>query len=73
MAFSGFDPEDGAALYDTKEAAIERAKQMIAWNPDPKGDEIWIHKKSVPLWFAHLVRDTWFRRLAYTKLIENKA
>jgi hypothetical protein len=65
--FTGFDPTDGEPLYDTKEAALERAKQMISWNPSPEGDTIWVHRKGVPLWFAHLVRDTWFRRLAYTK------
>jgi hypothetical protein len=65
--FTGFDPIDGEPLYDTKEAALERAKQMIAWNPDLDGATIWVHKNGVPLWFAHLVRDTWFRRLAYTK------
>ncbi len=35
MAFKGFDPEDGAPLYDTKEAAIERAKQLVTWGGDP--------------------------------------
>jgi hypothetical protein len=58
--FTGFDPMDGSPLYE-----------MIAWDPDPEG-AIWIHKKGVPLWFAHLVRDTWFIRLAYTKYEENQ-
>lgn len=67
MAFTGFDEEDGAPLYDTKEAAIERAKQMRTWDNDPD-TQIWVHRKSVPLWLAHLVRDTPFRRLAYIRL-----
>ena len=67
MAFTGIDPKDGAPLFDTKEAAIERAKMLKAWDADPD-TKILIHIKSVPLWFAHLVRDTplWF--LAYTEL-----
>ncbi len=66
MAFAGFDPKDGAPLYDTKEAAIERAKQMVAWGGDPDA-KVLVHRKGVPLWFAHWVRDTWFWWLAYTK------
>lgn len=69
MAFVGFDEEDGAPLYDTKEAAIERAKQMKTWGDDPKA-QIWVHRKSIPLWFAHLVQETWLVRLAYTRLAE---
>jgi hypothetical protein len=67
MTFTGFDPKDGAALYDTKEAAIERAKMLKAWDPDPN-TKIFVHRKNVPLWFAHLVRETWFQRLAYKEL-----
>lgn len=67
MAFSGFDEKDGEPLYDTKEAAIERARQIIAWGDDPDA-KIRVHRKSVPLWFAHLVRDTWLYWLAYTEL-----
>ena len=66
MAFKGFDPKDGEPLYDTKEAAIERAKQMMAWGGDPDA-KILVHRKGVPLWFAHLVAETWFWRLAYTE------
>jgi hypothetical protein len=67
MAFTGFDEKDGEPLYDTKEAAIERAKMMKAWDSDPD-TKIFIHRKGVPLWFAHLARDTWFQKLAYTEL-----
>lgn len=37
MAFSGWS-ENGEHTYDTKDAAIERAKQMRKWdnNPDAK-------------------------------------
>jgi len=67
MAFSGFSEEDGEPTYDTKEAAIERARQMIAWQGEP-GDVIFVHRKNVPLWFAHLVRETPLQWLAYTEL-----
>lgn len=66
MAFKGFDPEDGEPLYDTKESAIERAKMLKTWN-DPEA-KIFVQKKGVPLWFAHLVRETPLRFLAYTEL-----
>ena len=65
--FTGFDPKDGAALYDTKESAIERAKMIKAWDNDPNA-KIFIHRKNIPLWFAHLVQGTWFERLAYEEL-----
>lgn len=66
MTFTGFDERDGAALYDTKEAAIQRARMLKQWNePDA---EIWVQRKHFPTWLAHLIRDTWFRRLAYTRL-----
>lgn len=65
--FTGFSEKDGEPLYDTKESAIERAKMMKAWDKDPD-TKIFIHRKSVPLWFAHLVRDTPLRWLAYTEL-----
>ena len=67
MAFTGFDEEDGAPLYDTKEAAIERARMLKKWDSDPD-TKIYIHKKQVPLWLAHIVRDTPLRFLAYTEL-----
>ena len=66
MAFKGFDPKDGAPMYDTKESAIERAKQLVTWGGHPDA-KILVHRKSVPLWFAHLVAETWFWRLAYTE------
>lgn len=65
--FKGLDT-DGAELYDTKEAAIERARMLVEWN-DPTA-KIMIHRRGVPLWFAHLVQGTWFECLAYS---ENKA
>jgi len=65
--FTGFDEDDGEPLYDSREAAIERAKQLIAWGDDPDA-VIMIHRsKRIPLWFAHLVQGTWFERLAYIK------
>lgn len=64
--FTGWDDSDGAALYDTKESALERAKMMRVWGSDPNA-KIFIQRKKVPLWFAHLVRETWFEWLAYTE------
>ena len=63
--FTGFD-KDGDALYDTKEAAIERAKMLVAWNDNPDA-QIMVQRR-VPLWFAHLVQETLFERLAYKEL-----
>jgi hypothetical protein len=65
--FKGFDEKDGEPLYDTKESAIERAKMMRTWGDDPSA-KIFVHRKQVPLWLAHIVRDTPFRFLAYTEL-----
>jgi hypothetical protein len=65
--FTGFDEKDGEPLYDTKEAAIERAKQMRQWGGDPDA-KIMIHRKHVPLWFAHLVQETRLEFLAYSEL-----
>ncbi len=65
--FKGFDPSDGIALYDTKESAIERARMLKKWGPDPDS-KIMIHRKKIPLWFAHLVQGTWFEKLAYEEL-----
>lgn len=64
MTFTGLDPKDGEPLYDTLDSAIERAKMMKAWDPDPN-TKIFIHRKRVPLWFAHLVRETPLQWLAY--------
>ena len=66
--FVGFDEEDDAPLYDTEKSAIERAEMLKRWYPSIK---ILKHRKWVPLRFAHLVRETWFERLAY-KYIETK-
>jgi len=63
--FTGFDRKDGAACYDTKENAIERAKSMIQWNGNNPKDEIWVHREKCPLWLAHLVRDTPLWRIGY--------
>ena len=67
MAFTGFDEKDGEPLYDTKESAIERAKMMKTWRDDPDA-KIFVHRKSIPLWFAHLVQETRFQWLAYEEL-----
>ena len=69
MAFKGFN-EDGEALYDTKESAIERAKMLRACH-DPE-TKIFVHRKHVPLWFAHLVQGTIFEKLAYYEETENQ-
>ena len=66
MTFVGFDEKDGAALYDTKDAAIERAKQMQQWcDPDAK---ILLHREWIPLWFAHLVQGTRLEWMGYKEL-----
>jgi hypothetical protein len=70
MAFTRFDEKDGAALYDTKESAIERAKMLKAWDNDPN-TKIFIHRKWVPLWFAHFVQDTPLQWIAYEELEES--
>ena len=67
MAFVGFDPKDGEPLYDTKEAAIERAKMLKTYHVDPD-TKIFVHRKFMPLWLAHLVRETPFQWLAYKEL-----
>jgi hypothetical protein len=65
--FVGFDEKDGAALYDTKEAAIERAKMMKEWGDDPDV-RIMIHRTWLPLWFAHLVSETPLAWVAYKEV-----
>lgn len=67
--FVGFD-NDGEARYDSKEAAIERAKQ-IAQFKGYAGTDIVIQRAHVPLWFAHLVRETWLEWLAYEAYHDN--
>ncbi len=68
MTFCGFDPEDGAPLYDTKEAAIERTRQLIAWGNDPDAKIMVLRDKRFPLWLAHLLQGTWFEGLAYRQV-----
>lgn len=65
--FKGLDT-DGAELYDTKEEAITRARMMQQWN-DP--DARILVQKNVPLWFALLVKGTWFESLAYQEIFGN--
>ena len=65
MAFEGFDEEDGAPLFDSKEAAIERCRMIQNWDPDAV---IFIHRKGVPLWLAHLLQNTPLRWIGYKKL-----
>jgi len=62
--FVGFDPEDGAPLYDTKEAAIERARQMIQWGDDPEA-KIMLRRSWIPRWLARFVRGTQFDWIGY--------
>ena len=62
--FIGFDEKDGAALYDTHEAAIERARQMIQWGDDPDA-KVMVHREWVPLWIAHLVQETSLEWVGY--------
>ena len=62
--FVGFN-KNGEDLYDTKEAAIDRAKMLIAHNGPA---DILVQKEEIPLWFAHLVKGTWFERFAYYRI-----
>ena len=62
--FVGFDKKDGSALYETQEAAIERARQMIQWGDDPDA-KVMVHRKWVPLWIAHLVQETSLEWVGY--------
>lgn len=61
--FIGFG-DDGEPRYDSKESAIERAQQLIKWEGESE-DKIFVTRDWVPLWFAHVVRGTFFQRLAY--------
>ena len=54
------------AFAGTKQEVIERAKILKMWN-DPTA-QIKVQKDEIPLWFAHLVRGTWFEFLAYDTL-----
>ncbi len=71
IGFTGFDEKDGSPRYDTKESAIERARTMIQWKGDNPNDEIWVQREKVPLWLAHLFRDTPLSWIGYYK-ISNK-
>lgn len=66
MAFSGFN-EDGEPCYDSKEAAIERARQMAAFEGEPD-QPIFIQRDWAPLWLAHLLQGTFLEFLCYEKL-----
>ena len=66
--FKGLDEKDGAELYDTKEAAIERAKILKQWGDDPDA-RIMVHRKRIPLWFAHLVKETWLEWIGYEEVV----
>lgn len=39
---------------------------MHAWDGNTNG-KIMV-QKNIPLWFAHLIKGTWFERLAYYEL-----
>jgi hypothetical protein len=67
LMFVGFDEKDGAALYDSKEAAIERAKMLLEWDDDPDA-KIMVHRKWVPLWIAHLFMETKLEWIGYSEL-----
>jgi hypothetical protein len=68
VGFIGFD-KNGEALYDTKDAAIERALMMAKFR-NFKG-KILI-QRNVPMWFAHLVKGTIFEKLGYRCLNLNE-
>lgn len=68
--FIGFD-EDGTALYDTKEAAIERAKQLVEHGGDPDAI-IYVYREHIPRWFRDLVQGIpVLQLLAYKRLKES--
>lgn len=69
MGFKGFSEEDGEPLYDTREDAIVRAKQMREWDNAPTS-KIMIHRKKIPLWLAHLVQNTPLDWIGYSELPE---
>lgn len=69
MGFTGFSEEDGEPSYDTRESAIERAKQMRTFGNNPRAT-IMVHRKWLPLWFAHLVKNTPLEFLGYEELSE---
>lgn len=64
MAFIGFS-EDGEARYDSEESAIERAKQMAAFDGD---STIFVQRKYAPLWLARLLRGSFLEFIAYRLL-----
>ena len=65
--FVGLDTKDGAELYDTRDAAIERAKMMVQWGDDPEA-KVMVHRTKIPLWLAHLVRGTRLEWIGYTEV-----
>lgn len=67
MPFKGFDPKDGADLYDTKQEAIDRAKMLIQWRGDPS-DRIMVHREWMPLWIAHLFRAIGLSSVGYKEV-----
>ena len=71
VMFVGFDETDGSDLYDTKDAAIERAKILKKWGDDPNA-KIFIHREWIPLWLAHLLQETWFQWVAYREFTDSK-
>lgn len=73
MTFTGFDPKDGEPLFDTRAAAIERARMMKKWDPDENTKIFILRSKKIPLWFAHLLQDTPFQWLAYRELKDDES
>jgi hypothetical protein len=68
MAFTGWS-DDGDACYDTKEAAIERAKQIKAWSGDERM-KIFTQRKWIPTWLARLTQNTRFDWIGYEEVEE---
>ena len=66
--FLGFD-EKGTPLYDTRDAAIERAKQIRQYGDDPDA-QILICREQVPYWLRYLVRNTRLEWIGYKPLQE---
>lgn len=65
--FKGIDESDGAELYSSKEEAIARARMRRDWDGDPDS-KVMMQRSGVPLWFAHLVRETPLEFLAYREI-----
>jgi hypothetical protein len=69
MAFSGWS-DDGEATFDSKEAAIERAKMMREWECEPTARVMVQRFKWLPLWIIHLLQGTWLEKIAYYEVKE---